>query len=354
MNAFRSPRHSLRNAFALSLLGFALSALATPPLTIFHAQGVTELPATPRKVAALNVSTLDTLDALGIDVAIVPAPPGPQSTARWPARLTQKYAGNHYTQLSGGQGDNPQAAQLQALQPDLIVLDGRARSQFKALASVAPTLDLTVSGASFVDSVVQNVLTLGKAFGQEAQANARAYQLLAQVRALREAGAKQGTGLVLFAVGNRVMPQQPDARFGMFYEVAGIRPILLPTEGQGLATGRPAAAGATAPDTPQAKAAAEAAQKAKLEAENRYLADVMAREPDWIFVVDRNAAFGDAKAAETMAATPAIANSRAWQQKKIVYLDQGGANWYLMAGSLAVLEGSIRQTQAAFDQHPTK
>ncbi len=336
--------------------GIAFPSLhAAEARQVTHAQGTTEIPATPRKVAVLGLAALDTLDALGIEAAAVPALPAGDSTTRWPAHLLEQYAQDKYVKISGGgrssqeSEGNSQLAQIKAFGPDLVVVTDQ--NAFKTMKEVAPTIDLSVSNTSFVDSVVQNILTLGAAFGQEKQAGEKAYELLASMRALRESAAKQGTGLVLFAVGNRVMPQQFDARFGLIYDVVGIRPVLTPTDGAGgLSSGRPPAAVTVDENDPAAKAAAEAAQKARQQAEAKYLADVMAREPDWLFVVDRNAAFGDAKAAEAMAATPAIANSKAWQQGRVIYLDQNGP-WYLMAGGLGLLQQSIRQIQAAFDQH---
>ena len=348
-------------SMAAALLGTTPLAAQTAdaPRSIAHAQGSTPITATPQKVAVLSIAALDTLHALKIPVAGVPARSA-ESTVRWPQHLIEQYTpDNGYTPIAIARGDDAAKSHLdtlQALKPDLIIVDGRTRNQYNDAKAIAPTIDLSVSNASFVDSVVQNILTLGAVFGHEAQANAKALELLAKVRTLRETGAKQGTALVLFAVGDRVMPQQPDARFGMIYEVAGIRPVLTPTDGQGLSTGRPPAA-AAAPanaDDPAAKAAAAAAQKARTEAEAQYLTDVMAREPDWLLVVDRHAAFGDPKAATNMAATPAIANSKAWQQKKVVFLDQDGANWYLMAGGLGLLEQNIAQLQAAFDRHQSR
>lgn len=360
MNKPSRPVFAAILVVSLALPGTIATLQAAEPRKISHAQGVTEIPDTPNKVAALSLSALDTLDALGIEVAAVPALPSGDSTARWPRHLLEKYAQDKYTKIPGGgrsssaEGEaNPQIERTKAFGPDLIVVS--SRNSFDALKAVAPTVDLSVSNVSFVDSVAQNILTLGAAFGRERQASARAYRLLADMRALREAAADQGTGLVLFCVGNRVMPQQLDARFGMIYDVVGIRPILTPTDGAGgLSSGRPPASATVDEQDPGAKAAAEAAQKARREAEAKYLADVMAREPDWLFVVDRNAAFGDAKAAEAMAATPAIANSKAWREQKVVYLDHDSGNWYLMAGGLGLLEGSIRQVQAAFDKHGPK
>lgn len=351
-----------RPAFAAALTtGIALlGGIAFPSLhaaearQVAHAQGITEIPATPRKVAVLGLAALDTLDALGIEAAAVPALPAGDSTTRWPAHLLEKYAQAKYVKISGGgrsqesQG-NPQLDQIKAFKPDLIVVTGQ--NAFDTMKTVAPTIDLSVSNTSFVDSVVQNILTLGAVFGREKQAGEKAYELLASMRTLRESADKQGTGLVLFTVGNRVMPQQFDARFGLIYDVIGIRPVLTPSDGAGgLSSGRPPAAANVDENDPVAKAAAEAAQKARQQAEAKYMADVMAREPDWLFVVDRNAAFGEAKAAEVMAATPVIANSKAWQQGKVIYLDENGP-WYLMAGGLGLLQQSIGQIQAAFDRH---
>ena len=347
----RSSRCMLSAFVALSLLSGAPSAVQAESRKVPHVQGVAELPAVPRKVAVLGLAALDTLDALGVDLAAVPAPPSGESTVRWPAHLVAKYSGDRYVRLPAAARDggaDPRIAGIKDLRPDLIIVDGRGGGQLDALKGIAPIVDLSVSNTSLVASVAQNILTVGAAFGREKEAGDRLHALLGEVRALHEQAAKQGTGLVMFAVGNRVMPQQPDARFGMVYELVGIRPALRPDEGQGLSTGRPQAA-APADDSPEARAAAEAAQKERQVAEERYLSEVMAREPDWLFVVDRNAAFGEAKAAETMAATPAVANSKAWREGKVVFLDQDGANWYLMAGGLGLLEKSVRQVKAAFD-----
>jgi iron complex transport system substrate-binding protein len=352
-------RHALTAALATSLAllgGISSSTLtAAESRKVVHAQGVTELPAVPKRVAALSLAALDTLDAMDLEVAAVPALPAADSTTRWPEYLLEKYSQDKYAKIAGGgrsmaEGEaNPLIERTRALAPDLIIVNNR--NTFDTLREVAPAIDLSVSNASFVDSVVQNILTLGTAFGQEKNANQRAYELLASLRVLRESAADQGTGLVLFAVGNRIMPQQLDARFGLIYELIGVRPVLTPTDGAGgLSSGRPPAASTVDENDPAAKAAAEAAQKARQQAEAEYLAAVMAREPDWLFVVDRNAAFGEAKAAEIIAKTPVIANRKAWQQGKVIYLDQDGP-WYLMAGGLGLLERSIDRIQAAFDRH---
>jgi iron complex transport system substrate-binding protein len=310
------------------------------------------------KIAAMSWGTLELLDALGVEPAIVPAPPAADAVTRWPDALVKKYAQEKYAKLTtiagrpSQDGPHPQAARLKALKPDIIITEVRARNNTD-LQAIAPVMDLGLSNASLAESVVQNLLALGTKFGKERQASLRAQALLSDLRALRESAAKQGTGLVLFGVGNRIMPQQVNARFGMLYDIIGIRSALHPDDGAGLGQGVPPAPPA-ATDDPAAKAAAQAAQKARQQAEEKYLSDALAREPDWIFVVDRNAAFGPAKAAETMAATPAITRSKAWQQKKVIFLDHDGASWYLMTGSLGMLEKSIRQIRTAFDQHGTR
>ncbi|GAA5236646.1 siderophore ABC transporter substrate-binding protein [Verticiella sediminum] len=306
---------------------------------------------------ALDLTALDTLDAMGIEPSMVPAPPSGESTARWPSHLIAQYGQDKYAKLPAGRAGegepNPQLQQVAAFAPDLIVSGSRGRGgSADAFKDIAPVVVLSVDNARFVESIAGNVASLGAALGQEALGRREADALRTRVRTLHSSAARQGTGLVMFNVGSRVMPQQSDARFGMLYELIGIRSALSPDDGAGgLGSGRPPANNAANADDPAAKAAAEIEQKARQAAEAKYLADALAHEPDWLFVVDRNAAFGELKAAETMAATPAVANSRAWRQNKVVFLDQDGASWYLMAGSLGLLNNTVGLVQAAFDQH---
>lgn len=353
----RRRSRSIVAALALGLLapGLAL-AQASAPRSLAHAQGVTELRGDHKKVAVLSVPSLELLAALGIDAAIVPTPPAADAASQWPAGLMERYAGEGTVKLvnvgrrAAAEGPNPQVEQLRQLKPDLIISDSRTRNLYPDLQGIAPTIELAGGGTSQVDAVVQNLLLVGAVFDRDAQASAKARALLEQVRSLRDRAAGQGTGLLLFAAGERVMPQALDARFGFVYEVFGIHPALAPREGEGLSPGRP---GAAIPEDADAatRARLEAERKTREAAETRYFADVMAREPDWLYVVDRNAAFGPAKAAELMAAAPVVNGSRAWQQRRVVYLDGDGASWYLSAGSLSLLERSLARIGAAFDQH---
>ncbi|SHE79297.1 iron complex transport system substrate-binding protein [Lampropedia hyalina DSM 16112] len=75
---------------------------------------------------------------------------------------------------------------------------------------------------------------------------------------------------------------------------------------------------------------------------------MLQREPDWLFVIDRSAAFGErANAAAVLQASAAITGSQAWQRKQVLHFD--GREWYLAGGSPSAVERAIRQFSQALD-----
>lgn len=324
---------------ALLCLGLTLvnSVSAQSTRNFTHAQGQTEIASVPQRVVVLDLAVLDILTALDIPVVGVPS----LQDDMWPDYM-QKYAGDKYTKA--GSLFEPDLDVIKTLKPDLIIVGGRSSRSFDAVSAIAPTIDLSTSTTGFVPSVVQNVLTLGAIFEVESQANAKARQLLQSIRELQANAASQGEGLLLFSVGERVMPQQPATRFGIVYELIGIQPVVKPEDaGPARSRGR---------DTNETEAEKEAREKAEAKASAKRLANIMSRKPNWIFVIDRNSAFNERQnSAEILAADPAISASSAWNDKKVVYLS--GRGWYLVGGGVTQLETTIKQLAEAFDQHST-
>jgi iron complex transport system substrate-binding protein len=311
-------------AGACALL-LAPAALAQA-LVAEHARGSTSLPARPRRVAVYDLAALDLLQALGVEVAGVPK-------ARFPSHLAG-YEAERYAKI--GTLFEPDHAALKGLQPDLIVCGGRSANKFKELSAVAPTIDLSTSTASFLPSVTRNLLLLGRLFDRQAQAAARAEQMLTAVARLQAQGAKAGTGLLLFVAGQGVSPQPAQTRFGILYELLGTTPAVT-------------AADLPAPQARGANASATDAERQR-QAEQRaaQLAGLLAqRNPDWLFVLDRNAATGGQAVAEKLLAdNGAVTATTAWRKQQVVHLD--AADWYLVGGGVAVIEKTVAQVGAAF------
>ncbi len=329
--------HHFIASTGLSLIISAVSAtftLAETPRTIHHAQGQLQVTKIPSRVAVLDLASLDTLDALGVDVVGVPS-----GSKNWPDYL-QKYADSKYVQV--GNLFEPDTEALKELKPDLIIVAGRSRSKLPELSEIAPTIDLTTSTTSFLPSVVQNVLTLGILFGKEHEASVKVTELLTKSRDLQSKASKQGVGALMFAVGENASVHLPNTRFGIVYELVGIHP-LLPAEAPQAESGE----GRRGEQRRGEGEASEAARAQRAEAAKQALAKAFERDPNWIFVIDRNAAFKEREnAQEILAANDTIANSTAWKEGRVVHLS--GSGWYLIGGGYTQLLQTIDQIDQAF------
>lgn len=324
---------------AALLLGAGRAAGAAGELTIAHAQGRTMLPAAPRRIATFDLATLDILQSLGIEPVGVPA-------AAFPPYLAG-YGGQQYAKI--GTLFEPDHAALRAVRPDLIVVASRSAGKYAELSEIAPTIDLSTSTNGFIGSVAYNAQLLGRLCGRQAQAAARVERLLADVRSLQARGARAGRGLLLFAVGNGLTPQPPQTRFGVLYEFAGIAPAvtaadLPPPQPRPPQSAAPAAGSADAAAADQARRQQAARQAERLDA-------LLARDVDWLFVLDRpSATGGEAVAPGLLAANAAITRTTAWKKGQVIALDAAG--WYLVGGGLTQLAQSTAQIAAAFDRRP--
>lgn len=298
-----------RRALCLALpAALSLASLQAHAQTrVAHAGGETVVPASPRSVLVFDVASLDTLQALGVEVKGVP-------TARYPAALS-KYADAKYVRI--GSMFEPDLEAVNAAKPDLIVVGGRSSDKYAVLAKVAPTIDLTVDPKDFLASVYRNVNTLGRIFGKEAQAQAELAKVQASIQALKAQAPAMGKGLVLLTTGGKMSAYGPGSRFGVLHDGFGI----------------PAA-------------------QAKLTTSNHGQAIsfefILQTNPDWLFVIDRDAAIGrEGVAARQMLDNELVRQTTAWRKQQVVYLD--AANWYTVGGAgLNALKSNVDQLAAAF------
>jgi len=299
-----------RKAFCGLLVGL-FAALSVPAgaqsVVVKHASGETTLPSAPKKIAVYDLASLDTLDALGVTVAAVPGGAKPAYLA--------KFSGDSYAKV--GTLFEPDYEALSALAPDLIIVAGRSRAKFPDLAKLAPTIDLTVDAAAPYDSAREHVALLGRIFGKEAQAKALLDKLDTATTTLKGKAANAGKGLLVLTVGNRMSAYGVGSRFGMLHAAFGIVPAVtdlkVGTHGQPVTF--------------------EFIQKTN---------------PDWLFVIDRDAALGKPGNAAKMLDNDIVGQTTAWKKKQVVYLDP--ANWYLVGGGIQALQASVDQIGQAFAQ----
>lgn len=274
-------------------------------LKIQHTKGEATVPAKPKKVLAFDMASLDTLDALGVEVAGVP-------TARFPEYLA-KYGSDKYQKV--GTLFEPDYEAVNAAEPDLIIVGGRSSAKYADLAKIAPTIDLTTDPKDFIGSVKRNVQILGRIFDKEAEAKAQLAKLETSMADLRQDAAKAGKGLLVLTTGGKMSAYGPGSRFGVLHGEFGVVPAV-----EGLAT------------TNHGQA---------VTAEF-----ILKTNPDWLFVIDRDVVVNQkGGAARKVLDNELVAQTTAWKQDQVVYLDP--VNWYLMGGGLTALQSSVDQIAEA-------
>ncbi|WEX11846.1 siderophore ABC transporter substrate-binding protein [Chelativorans sp. AA-79] len=274
-------------------------------ITVRHAQGETSVPANPGTVLVLDLAALDTLDAIGVEVGGVPQGPKPE-------RLS-KYNSDDYPKI--GSLFEPDYEAVNAAEPDLIIAGGRSSAKYADLARIAPTIDLSVDPEHYLDSAKANAEILGRIFGKEDAVAEHLRKLDASIAVLREKARGIGKGLIILTTGGRMSAYGPGSRFGVLHDDFGIQPAV--------------------PDLDVATHGQSVSYEFILET-----------NPDWLFVIDRDAAIGrEGEAARQMLDNDLVNQTTAWREGHVVYLDP--SDWYLAGSGLRALEATVQQLNDA-------
>lgn len=278
-------KRAARTSSALGLVLAAASlafvqANAQEGMTVTHAQGETDVPPNPETIVAFDLGIIDTLDALGVRIAGVPA-------FGMPDYLTD-YEGDAYAKV--GSLFEPDYEAVNALDPDLILVALRSGPSYEQLSAIAPTVDLTI-GADYLGGVVANTRTLGEMTRTSGAAEALITDFEASVAALRTGAADAGKALIVMISGGAVTAYGPGSRFGWVHDDLGIVPAIEDVE------------------------AATHGDAISFEF-------LLETDPDWLIVIDRDAAIGEeGTAAAEVLDNEIVAETTAWQNDQVIYVD---------------------------------
>lgn len=258
-----------------------------------------EVPKNPEKIVAFEMATVDTIGALGGEVAGAPV-------EFVPDYLQDALADDAFNAGTLFEAD---LIEIEAQQPDLIIIGGRSSGLYEDLSAIAPTIDLGISG-TFIETLERNVTLLGEVLGAEDEAETALADLEAGIDEAKEATAAAGNGLGLMVSGgqlNAMAPAGEDAgsanvRGGLIYDVFGVEPVV------------------------DDVASATHGEPISFE----FLLEI---DPDTLWVVDRDAATGESStAAEQVLDNDIVAQTSAAKNDRVVYLDP--VPWYIVYGGI--------------------
>ena len=149
-----------------------------------------EVPYDPQRIAILDMASLDILDALGVGDRVV-------GTASTSLEYLQDYINDDIANLGTIKEADLEA--VMACEPDVIFIGGRLASSYDALSEIAPVVYLaTDTELGVVESVRQNATTIASMFGLEDKVDELMANFDARITALSEfaAGKTAVVGLV--------------------------------------------------------------------------------------------------------------------------------------------------------------
>src|SRR3954451_23127757 len=188
-----------------------------------YAETTVEVRKDPQRIVVFDMASLDTIGALGGEVAGAPLDSVPEY-------LRDSLAADAFNAGTLFEAD---LVEIESQQPDLIVIGGRSSALYEDLSEIAPTVDLSLRG-SYTETLERNATFLGEVLGAEDEAAAAVAEVEAGIEEARAATADAGTGLGLMVSGGELsaMASAGDdasgrgARGGLIYDAFGVQPVV--------------------------------------------------------------------------------------------------------------------------------
>lgn len=260
------------------------------------------VPRDPQRIAILDMASLDILDSLGLSDRVVGS-----------AGTTLDYLQHVVTDEEVANLGTIKEADMEAVmacEPDIIFIGGRLSASYDALSEIAPVVYLsTDSELGVVESVRKNATTIAGIFGLEAQVEEKMADFADRISALQEIS-KDKTAIVGLVTSGGFNVLGNDGRCSLIGREVGFNNIGVDANIDTSTHGNEAS-----------------------------FEFVVEKNPDYIFVMDRDAAIATegAKLAQEIVENELVMGTDAYKNGNIVYLAHP-AVWYTAEGGITALD----------------
>ncbi|MEU5159952.1 ABC transporter substrate-binding protein [Streptomyces sp. NPDC020875] len=285
-------------------------------VSITTAKGELKVPLKPARVAALDNTSFLTLKAFGVKPVAVPKGLLPnEGFEDWKNDSSIKDVGTHR---------EPKFEALNASEPDLIIGGYRFTDHHDKLTKIGKTIDVAPTDEAkdgYVAALKTQTTTLGKVFGQEAKAK----EIVDALTKAEQDAVKSTKGEKVFlAVASAGKVDNGASRIGRLTQPLNLKNVL----------------------------SAEGEDSTSVHNDSGLAPETIAKlNPDWMIVLDRDAAVGAKEGTEAVAAKKIIEGMEAWDKTtfrtkgQVVYLDN---DFYLTEGIQAYTD-AFGQVATAFN-----
>ncbi|WP_191600866.1 ABC transporter substrate-binding protein [Marinomonas algicola] len=283
------------------VLIFASASLNAVEIKTYR--GLVDVPKKPQRIVAFPAGVVDTLDALGVKLVGMPN-------------------GIHLNYINQSQASvvgTLFSADLEAihrLRPDLVVVGTRSAKQFDSVAEFAPTVDLSLTRGNTFQAAIERMNDLARLFDKVAQAKAIEHELTQLRDEVAASISNTGSIMVVMVIGRSLNMLTTKTRIDWFQTELGM--TLVGDDSKQL--------GELAPISFE------------------YILD---KNPDWLIVLDRDAAVGKPSSnAQQQMNNALVMATTAARKGQIVYLD--GVGTLNAVGGVKGLKNTLQQLKKAF------
>lgn len=259
-----------------------------------------EVPYNPKRIAILDLASLDIIDELGVGDRVV----GMASTS---IDYLEKYSNDASIKNLG----TIKEADLEAVmecEPDIIFIGGRLSKSYDALSEIAPVVYLaTDTNEGLVNSVSKNAKTIASIFGMEDKVDSLMSDFGARIDAIKKISSGK-TALVGMTTSGSFNLLGNDGRCSLIGVEAGFNNLT--------------AVGSTSTHGNETS-----------------FETVVKQNPDYIFVMDRDSAISTAgaKNAKEIVENELVKTTDAYKNNHIIYLEHSNV-WYTAEGGIQALD----------------
>ena len=269
-----------------------------------------EVPYDPERIAILDMACLDILDSLGVGDRVV----GSASTS---LEYLQNYV-NDENIANLGTIKEADLEAIMACEPDVIFIGGRLSSSYDALSEIAPVVYLaTDTEAGVVESVRNNASTIASMFGLDEKVDALMADFDERIQTLADF-AEGKTAIVGMCTSGSFNVLGNDGRCSLIGVEVGFDNIGVDADVDTSTHGN--------------------------EASFEFIVD---KNPDYIFVMDRDAAIGTdgAQLAQDIMENELVQSTDAYRNGNLIYLEHP-AVWYTAEGGIQALDVMLQDLES--------
>lgn len=270
-----------------------------------------EVPYKPERIAILDLAALDIIDNLGVGDKVV-------GTADTSIEYLASYADNKDIANLGTIKEADLEA-VMASEPDIIFIGGRLSASYDALNEIAPVVYLaTDTELGLVESVSKNATTIASIFGLESEVAAKTADFTARIDALKKVSEGKNA-LVGMTTSGSFNLLGNDGRCSIIGKEIGFNNLT-----------------------------ASASSTTSSHGNESSFETIVSQNPDYIFVMDRDAAIGTSGAtlAKEIMENELVKTSQAYQNGNIVYLENPNV-WYTAEGGITALDTMLMDLEKA-------